>query len=359
MGAWERAQLLQLSLEMISQIYWNLFKWFLEIEIPTFSCISPSVIWIEKEISLKWLKYIMSTFSFLEWNSHFDEIGWNGQSSLAAACFIVFGHLFQIVLDISTPESSFAVTYWMRGFFTYLSQSLGGAENASENAFMEILYFMEIYILYSIEIYVYIMEIYLKCYGNIFVSNIGRGGECQGMHLRKYCNPKRNQVHTFHIFSFQTKSVDISKTKYLAGSAAQWFKTAGLADSQGNTLGNILGRFSRRDIIFALLCFTLIVCTQALEALQDRGLPHGNLHIGNILIRSQTGGSHGPSLYSLLIDSPGMAVQLSAVPPASSLESSPVTVPRPWAWKASPVWPPWTCTALATSCMRWGVQGSN
>ena len=29
----------------------------------------------------------------------------------------------------------------------------------------------------------------------------------------------------------------------------------------------------------------MIVLTQALEALQDRGLPHGNLHIGNILIR--------------------------------------------------------------------------
>ena len=203
MGAWERAQLLQLSLEMISQIYWNLFKWFLEIEIPTFSCISPSVIWIEKEISLKWLKYIMSTFSFLEWNSHFDEIGWNGQSSLAAACFIVFGHLFQIVLDISTPESSFAVTYWMRGFFTYLSQSLAGAENARECIYGNLIFYgniyfvfyrniclyhgnilkmlwkyiclkhwegrgmpgnasLEICILYSIEYILYILQIYLK-----------------------------------------------------------------------------------------------------------------------------------------------------------------------------------------------------
>ena len=28
------------------------------------------------------------------------------------------------------------------------------------------------------------------------------------------------------------------------------------------------------------------VCVQGLETLQDRGLSHGNLHIGNILIRS-------------------------------------------------------------------------
>ena len=79
----------------------------------------------------------------------------------------------------------------------------------------------------------------------------------------------------------------------------------------------------------------MIVYTQALEALQDRGLPHGNLHIGNILIRFSyrklVAPLLGPCPYSLLSVSPGMAVQLSAVPPASSLESSPVTVPRPWA----------------------------
>ena len=49
---------------------------------------------------------------------------------------------------------------------------------------------------------------------------------------------------------------------------------------------------------------------------------------------------------------PGMAVQFSAVPPASFLESSLAIAPRLLAWKASTTWPPWTCTALATSSMR-------
>ena len=89
--------------------------------------VSASVIWKGKEISLKWLKYRMSTFSSLEWNSHFDKIGWNGQSScLAAACFIVF--ISNCPWHLNPP---LVATYCMRGFLTYLSQSLGEA-NARE-----------------------------------------------------------------------------------------------------------------------------------------------------------------------------------------------------------------------------------
>ena len=118
--------LLKLSLK----IYWNLFKWFLEIEIPTLYCICLSH--MKRKRNIPEMAEIQNVNFFLPWIKF--TFWWNWMKwaiKLAAACFIVFGHLFQIVLDIWTPESSFGATYCMRGFLTYLSQSLEGEPNAS------------------------------------------------------------------------------------------------------------------------------------------------------------------------------------------------------------------------------------
>ena len=191
------------------KIYWNLFKWFLEIEIPILSCISASVIWKGKEISQK-AEIHNINFCFLEWNSHFDEIGWNGQSSLAAAYFIVFGHFFKIVLGIWAPGSSFAATYCMRGFLTYLSQSLEGEGNAKEVGTGSI---CVDYILYFREILTYILrpnisdsiELHFIFYGNILwmlwkhsrLNRWGRQLTQSKKNVNFYCNQfKRCPPHT-------------------------------------------------------------------------------------------------------------------------------------------------------------------
>ena len=96
------------------KMYWNLFKWFLGIEIPTFSCICPSSHHMKRQNIFLEFWNMECWFNIVQWNSYLTKSSYLP----ALLCLEIY---FKLSLTFELlDESSSAAKY---SFLTYLYQS--------------------------------------------------------------------------------------------------------------------------------------------------------------------------------------------------------------------------------------------